>query len=73
MAQLSLLHINDLHPADTARGPQWSELLQELARLKKSLAAAHMENQMLTAERDELVTALRSWARDPDAPVGDAA
>ena len=73
MAQLTVLHINELHPKDAAPGMQWSQLLQEVVRLKKSLAAAQEELIMLTNERDELVAALRSWASDPDASVGDAA
>lgn len=71
MAQLSILHINELHPKAAGPGMQWSQLLQEVARLKKSLAAAQEEIILLTAERDELVAALRSWASDPT--MGDAA
>ena len=73
MAQLSILHINELHPKDAQPGMQWSQLLQELARLRKNLAAAQEELIMLTNERDELVAALRSWASDPDTSVEDAA
>lgn len=70
MAQLSILHINDLHSSEKDHGQTWSQMLKEIAHLKKSLAAARQEISFLTAERDELVTAVRAWARDPEGDLG---
>jgi len=70
MAQLSVLHINDLHSSENDHGQTWSQMLKEITCLKKSLAAAREEISFLTAERDELVTAVRAWAHDPEGDIG---
>jgi hypothetical protein len=65
------LHIDRLHPELRYSGgfPGRLNLLAELLQLKRSLEGAKQEILFLTAERDELVRALRSWAGD--APAAD--
>ena len=58
-----VLHIEHLHPEiEEPRTAKWKNMLTEMAQLTTALQQARQEIGYLTAERDELVHALRTWA-----------
>lgn len=64
MAQRSTSHSTTAIPFKAAHStPDTAALQAQLEQLKRMLAAAQEEIDMLTGERDELVAAIRQWAQ----------
>ncbi len=66
MAHASPLTIKHLSPRTVKHGPQdhVEQLNMQVRELQKALSSARQEIEFLTAERDELVTAIKEWSAE---------
>lgn len=62
-SQLTIKHIS-LRPAKTSTQDHVAVLAIQVRELQKALSSARQEIEFLTAERDELVTAIKEWSTE---------